>query len=525
MKKCLVMLCLLSLLISAVGQQPPPTPPPSTPDQAPRMATPESNLIVKEQAPTYSDMYCAGFISNQSISAANYVSGGWESPDATRFAERNYIYLAGPTLEDGSAYTILRDLRDPNAELFKGQRRMVASLGSAYAELGRVRVIGHSNKVSIGKVEFSCDNIVPGDIVVPFIEHPAVSYRTTSPFDRFAPPNGKTTGRIVMAKDFDYLLGTGRKVYLDIGADKGVKPGDYFRVVRSSTAVYENPVDSLSRHANLAEDTQKHPPSFGSHGGSGAKIDAHDYPRKSLGELIVLNVTPRSATGMITFALQDLQVGDGVEMEDVPPPPPPPPPVAPQPPMITCSARPSTVRVGDTSTITANAESPDNRPLTIAFAADRGQVTGNANIGTLATSGAGAGPITVTCSATDDRNLSATATTMVNVEASLAAGAASKLTDILFAPNSARVDNKAKAILDEIALRLQRETDAKVTVVGFADTSTPAGQRLAAARANNVKAYLTHDKGIDEQRISTRTDNGGDKAEIWWVPAGAQPPQ
>src|SRR5439155_23992231 len=133
MKKCLVVLCLLSLMMSAVGQQPPPTPPTTIPVQSPRVATGESNLIAKAQAPTYSDMYCFGFMSNQSFSTANYVAGGWESPDATRFAERNYIYLAGPTLEEGSAYSILRDLRDPNAELFKGQRRIVSSLGNAYA--------------------------------------------------------------------------------------------------------------------------------------------------------------------------------------------------------------------------------------------------------------------------------------------------------------------------------------------------------------------------------------------------------
>ena len=37
-------------------------------------------------------------------------------------------------------------------------------------------------------------------------------------------------------------------------------------------------------------------------------------PRRALGELIVLSVTPASATGMITFALEDVHVGDTVEM-------------------------------------------------------------------------------------------------------------------------------------------------------------------------------------------------------------------
>jgi hypothetical protein len=38
-------------------------------------------------------------------------------------------------------------------------------------------------------------------------------------------------------------------------------------------------------------------------------------PQRSLGELIVLSTTPTSATGMITFSLEDVHVGDTVELE------------------------------------------------------------------------------------------------------------------------------------------------------------------------------------------------------------------
>ncbi|PNB03732.1 hypothetical protein C1Y01_30570, partial [Pseudomonas sp. FW306-02-H05-BA] len=38
-----------------------------------------------------------------------------------------------------------------------------------------------------------------------------------------------------------------------------------------------------------------------------------------------------------------------------------------QPPTVTCSASPSTVAPGDSSTITANGVSPQNRPLTYSY--------------------------------------------------------------------------------------------------------------------------------------------------------------
>jgi hypothetical protein len=42
-------------------------------------------------------------------------------------------------------------------------------------------------------------------------------------------------------------------------------------------------------------------------------------PRRSLGELIVLSTTPSSATAMVTFSLEDVHVGDEVELEPAAP--------------------------------------------------------------------------------------------------------------------------------------------------------------------------------------------------------------
>jgi len=89
----------------------------------------------------------------------------------------------------------------------------------------------------------------------------------------------------------------------------------------------------------------------------------------------------------------------------------------PRPPEIACSSDPGTVRTGGTATIRSNASSPDNRNLTYSYSASDGNVSGAASTATLNTSGARPGTIRVTCNVSDDRNLSASSTTMVNVEA------------------------------------------------------------------------------------------------------------
>jgi hypothetical protein len=96
----------------------------------------------------------------------------------------------------------------------------------------------------------------------------------------------------------------------------------------------------------------------------------------------------------------------------------------------------------------------------------------------------------------------------------------------------ARVDNEAKACLDDVALNAQQKADASVVVVGnSAPLPAPKGKHhakaptaadLAAQRAVNTKAYLVTEKGIDASRIQVRTgSNGQNEVEDYLVPAGA----
>ncbi|MCU1284687.1 MAG: hypothetical protein JWO13_1037 [Acidobacteriales bacterium] len=200
----------------------------------------------------------------------------------------------------------------------------------------------------------------------------------------------------------------------------------------------------------------------------------------------------------------------------------------PRPPTITCSANPTTVQPNGSSQITCNGNSPDGRNLTYNYTASAGTVSGTGNTATLNTTGAQPGPISVQGTVTDDRNLSASASTSVTVEAPPPppppppAPEASKLNEIAFKKNSPRVDNAAKAILDEVALRLQRDADAKAVLVGNADAKETGAKKLAAQRAVNAKAYLVSEKGIDASRIEVRSGSGtAMNTEIWLVPSGA----
>jgi hypothetical protein len=198
-----------------------------------------------------------------------------------------------------------------------------------------------------------------------------------------------------------------------------------------------------------------------------------------------------------------------------------------EPPTISCSANPSTVAPGDSATITANGVSPQNRPLTYSYSASAGSVSGSSSTATLSTAGAAPGTITVTCNVVDDKGQTASSTTTVTVNAPPPppAPTTSALCSVSFerdARRPARVDNEGKACLDDIALKLQSASDAKLAVVGDADSAEKKGPELAAARAVNAKDYLVTEKGIDASRITVYTgSDNGKTVTTTLIPSGA----
>jgi hypothetical protein len=201
------------------------------------------------------------------------------------------------------------------------------------------------------------------------------------------------------------------------------------------------------------------------------------------------------------------------------------------PPTISCTANPTDVQVGATSTITCECTSPDSVSVSVGnWSSTGGTVNGSGNTATLNTTGAQPGQVTVSATCTDSRGLSSNGTTNVTVEAPPPPPPpppqASKLSSCDF-PNLVkpwRVDNTCKAVLDDVAQRMQHDPDAKLVIVGNAEAKEKR-RNLAAERAVNAKAYLSGGEakqGIDASRIETRTGNAGTKtADFWVVPAGA----
>jgi hypothetical protein len=215
-----------------------------------------------------------------------------------------------------------------------------------------------------------------------------------------------------------------------------------------------------------------------------------------------------------------------------------------EPPTISCTANPTTIKPGETSSITSMGMSPQNRPLTYTYSASAGSVSGSGTTATFSSAGAPTGAVEITCNVSDDKGQTATANTSVTITAPYVAPVphSQALCSISFAKDKerpTRVDNEAKACLDEVALDLQRQSDAKAVIVGESDAKEKAKTAKeeameakhkhpkpviddAAQRGVNTKEYLVTEKGIDASRISVATGStDGQTVEDYLVPSGA----
>ena len=215
-----------------------------------------------------------------------------------------------------------------------------------------------------------------------------------------------------------------------------------------------------------------------------------------------------------------------------------------EPPTIGCTASPTTIQPGGTSTVTARGVSPQNRPLTYSYSVTSGSVAGSGTSAVFSSAGAPTGAVGISCKVADDKGHTATASTTVTILAPPPPPPqphAQALCSIAFSADAkrpTRVDNEAKACLDQIALNLKQQADAKAVIIADSDAKEKATEakeqkralhnkhakveNFAGQRAVNAKDYLVTEQGIDPSRITVMTGAGDDQSvQDYLVPAGA----
>lgn len=179
------------------------------------------------------------------------------------------------------------------------------------------------------------------------------------------------------------------------------------------------------------------------------------------------------------------------------------------PPTLECRAERTTLRQGESTRLIATVNDPDGDPVTVTWSIPAGSLsstTGNEVTWNSTGVPAGAGPIRARAS--DGYGGTADCELRVTVEVPPPPAEPVDLTFVCseFRSGSSRIDNRCKAVLDDVALQMRQNPGATAVIVGHSDSTGAAdrNEMMAQERADNARTYLVDTHGIDASRIETR---------------------
>ena len=179
-----------------------------------------------------------------------------------------------------------------------------------------------------------------------------------------------------------------------------------------------------------------------------------------------------------------------------------------RPPTITCRAERTNVRTGESVRLFATVNDPDGDDITVVWNTQAGSITPReGETVTWSSQGVrpGSGPVTVRASdgyggtADCELTLSVSAPPPPPEDRVLTFGCSE------FPSGNTRVDNRCKAILDDVALQLRQNPRATAVITGHSDStgSDETNDAMSLDRADNAEAYLVDTHGINATRIDT----------------------
>lgn len=221
------------------------------------------------------DVYCTGWIDEPGTVFPATIFSAERIDSKKGFVEGDVVYVDAGTnqgLAAGQEFWIVR----PQRTVYHAGS-VTDVLGRILLTPGRVRILCAQEDAAIGEIVLSCSDVNVGDDLLPFEPVPIPLVRRTAPLSSCDPLTGKVSGHIV--DDFDTVtaIATSSVVFLDVGEDDGLMPGDFFSVYR---------VPSGDRAVRIV-----------------------------LGEAAILTTRKKTSVAIITSMRDTMYVGDRVEMK------------------------------------------------------------------------------------------------------------------------------------------------------------------------------------------------------------------
>lgn len=288
--------------------------------------------------PAVSTASCAGYIEYAPAPNRRQIIGGEQEQEQRVYSLGDVVFInvgsQNGIISVGTEYSVVR----PRGQFRSPFTRKRGFLGVFTQELGRLRVTQVRDEISVAVVTAACDTLLLGDLLRADPQRVAPTRRDEEGnLDRFAAPSGEQNGRIVLAQDGREAVSRDQIVYIDLGREDNVNPGDYLTIFRPvgtgnivrargsdrevvlpASSGFESEVRRGGRFSNQAPRVRR-PNETGVYGPTVTTPDIRRnrpaLPRKIVGEMIILSVQQRTAAAIITRVAEEVHTGDYVEVQ------------------------------------------------------------------------------------------------------------------------------------------------------------------------------------------------------------------
>lgn len=250
---------------------------------------------------------CSSYLTATPPAPQAHIASGVGSIQVLQFTPGDIVQLTGGHgLQPGMELRILR-MNDKWGEFeqFPGQYRQLKAMGHRVESVGKLRVLSTRGSDALAKVEDACQPIQLGDYGIPW-ESRTVPPELAAPAFSMAqiPSSLEGAGLVVAARDSAYEAGTHDEIYLNRGTRQGVRPGEFWLIVRGPDSPSQPMLHNVVRGLETPEYVR-------SHGMAKMTEHAGNLPQV-IGQAVVLWAEQSSSTAIVTDAGSTIYPGDQV---------------------------------------------------------------------------------------------------------------------------------------------------------------------------------------------------------------------
>jgi len=257
---------------------------------------------------TEAELYGSGRLLPQPVTFDMFIVGAEDEGRESNLGLGEIVYINRGMRHDvypGARFQVLRPIG-------KVMNPMTTrEIGHFYRELGTVKVLIAHDDNAIAEIDFSTDMIYVGDGLVSFVEKAKIPRDRDHKFQRFVDDNGKPTGNVVYMLDKSTIAGVGDVVFIDLGANTNIAPGQFCSVYEV-LGPHETKGEFYSSYKTETLDPKMDPNFIKSRDQA---LATRSLPRVIAGELVVLEVFGNAAKALVIESRKPIELGHYVQIQ------------------------------------------------------------------------------------------------------------------------------------------------------------------------------------------------------------------